>query len=718
MPNAHGQSLAFPHCKDVGIEMPNFPRTMNADDQRTYLYANNIDGKNNQLYRLTGDVGLHQGTLWLEATDASYQRMTREFSAQGHVRVGDVGMEATGNETFYNLDTERGYLLNSDFKLAGNHANGGADSIVMEGPGLLTLHNASYSTCDADDSHWRLHASSIRLNRNTGFGSASSSYLTVYDVPVMFLPYVTFPIDDRRKTGFLAPGWGTSSTDGTTLRIPYYINLAPNYDATLTLVNMSRRGLLADLEARHISENTNSTINASLLQSDNIYGDDRFSTAFWHEGQLNRRWRSKVDVGYVSDADYFADLGNDLSRAATSQVNEEITLNYAYDTTTASATLQGYYTIDDALPKSAQPYWQLPGFTLLTTVPLPTRQFALEIPAEYINFHQENRVSGHRVHVAPMLSMPIEKAAGYITPSITLFQSNYELTNTEGGSAPASQNRTIPAVSLDTGLFFEREFVFGDNAYLHTIEPRLFFVHIPYKAQTDHPVFNTTENTFSFNQLFYVNRFAGPDRIGDTRQVTAAITSRWLDDDDGRILATASLGQIFYDRDRVVNVSNAAPQTTSQSDIAAAFSLLPASWLTITGDFIWSAYTDVIDKGVFQTQLNFGGGRVINAGYRYDRTGILEQEDHSFAWPLGNRWKAVGRWNYSHPDDLPLETMGGLAYDNCCWALRLLHHRFYLSETTDYNESFMVELELKGLGGIGNPIESVVAQSVPGYGGF
>lgn len=713
------QGAQWPHCRiHTIISLPQLPRALNPADAQTYLYSDEVDAQANERYDLKGNVAIQQGQLWLEADNATFWRSTQEVKATGTVRLGDLGMAASGGETFYNLNTKRGYLLNGSFNLFEQHAHGSSPSVVIEGPDLVILHDATYTTCDPDDRHWQLHSSSIRLNRETGFGSASSSYLTVYDVPVMFFPYFSFPISDARKSGFLVPGWGTSSINGTTFRVPYYLNLAPNYDATITGVNMSRRGFMVQTEARYLTANSQGRFTGELLQSDDIYGDDRYYLSLNHSGVLNRRWRERVDLNHVSDNDYFYDFGNALSRAATNQLNEEFTMDYAYGATSASASLQGYYTVDRSIPPAARPYWQLPSFNVATQVPLPSRGLRLDVPAEYVNFYQNDRVSGHRFDFSPTLSAPFERAAGFITPAITLFQTNYELSNNESGAAPASQNRTLPAFALDSGLFFEREFLFGERAFLHTIEPRLFYVNIPYKDQTDIPIFNTSETSFSYGQLFRVNRFAGPDRVGDANQLTVALTSRFLDDDNGATLATVSIGQLFYNRDRVVKIDNSAPETRSQSDIIGEFAFSPIELFTMRGDLLWNSHTDVIDKGTVQTQFNFGQGRVFNAAYRYGREQILEQDDYSFAWPLGPRWKAFGRWNYSHPDDLPLESMGGVAYDSCCWALRILHHRFYRADAEDFNESIMVELELKGLGGIGDPIESLVGTNVPGFTGF
>lgn len=713
------QAEQWPHCRVHSIiSLPTLPRAINPADPQTYLYSDEVDAQANDRYDLTGHVAIQQENLWLEADNATFWRSTQEVQARGAVRLGDLGMAASGGESFYNLNTKRGYLLNGSFNLKDQHGHGESPSVVIEGPGLVTLHDATYSTCDPDDRHWRLHASSIRLDRNTGFGSAASSYLTVYDVPVMFFPYFSFPINDARKSGFLVPGWGNSSVNGATYRIPYYLNLAPNYDATITGVNMSRRGFMVQTQARYLTPMGQGQFTGELLQSDDVYGADRYYTSYSHSGKLNRRWRERVDISHVSDKDYFYDFGNALSRAATNQLNEEFTMDYAYGVTSASASVQGYYTVDRSVPTSERPYFKLPSFNVATSVPLPQRALRLDVPAEYVNFYQEDRISGHRIDFTPTLSAPFERSAGFIIPSLTLFQTNYELSDNKNGEVPASQDRTLPAFSVDSGLFFEREFLFGERAFLHTIEPRLFYVNIPYKDQSDIPVFNTAETSFSFGQLFRVNRFAGPDRVGDANQLTVALSSRFLDDQNGATLASVSLGQLFYNRDRVVQIDNSPADTESQSDIIAEFLVTPIERLTMGGDFVWNSSTDMIDKGTFQAQLNFGQGRIINAAYRYNREQILEQDDYSFAWPLGTRWKAFGRWNYSHPDDLALESMGGLAYDSCCWALRLLHHRFYRADDHDYNESIMVELELKGLGGIGDPIESMVGSNVPGFTGF
>ena len=693
---------------------PEFYDVQTTDSNNAQIRADTVESTLDGGHDLTGNVTMQRGKYWLEADRATYDQIDGQVDATGRVRFGDTLLATSGTSIHFDMDDETGEVKSGSFRMSQTHGRGYAESIIIEGPGRSLLRNSAYTTCDEGQDDWYLNAKSLRINQNTGFASAAFVSLSLEGVPILFLPYVTFPIDDRRKSGFLFPSFGSSGKSGVELELPYYLNLAPNYDATISPRIMTERGLLLDSEFRYLTEKSEGIFGLGYLHNDRVFDDDRHHLQFNHFGQLAPGWTTSAQAEHASDEAYFSDFGSSLSGATDAHLPQNLAVNYIDRESRGRIRLESFQTIDDDIPAIDRPYRRLPQITFQTRRRFFDRNVSADFGSEFVYFDREGRTTGKRVDLAPSLAFPIDQASGFLIPRLTVRHTYYAL---DDGPEPMRDelNRTLPVTSVDAGLFFERDLSFGEQSWLQTLEPRIFYLNVPYDNQDDIPLFDTSQPDFSASQLFRFNRFNGSDRLGDANQLTLAVTSRFLESDSGRERATASIGQIYFLRDREVTIGGAGNADDSRSDIVADVRGWVTELLSARAEFIWNDRSDQIDRGSVRAQYKANKKQIVNASYRFNRNSVLEQTDYSFIWPVARRWHAFARWYYSHENDAPLESLGGVEYRSCCWALRVMHRRFFLADQEDFKESIMLQLELKGLASIGNPIESIMADSVPGF---
>ena len=684
------------------------------DQQRTHLHADQAESIQDKHYHLQGNVQIWRGNQWMEADEAFYQVETEETTLTGDIRLGNLNLSANGQGGIFNFARNQGEIKDAEYFLFEQHGRGDADIVTFESETFTKLKKARYTTCDEDSNDWYIHARYVTLNRETGIGTAAPVYITFYKVPILFSPYLSFPIDDRRKSGFLFPSFGRSSESGTEISAPYYLNLAPNYDATITPKFMSRRGIMLDTQFRYLFAKGEGEIQATYLDYDEVYNAERSLYSLNHRSRFNPHWHGLIDIKYASDEDYLDDFGDSLSTSTETHLQETAELNYIKGHTQASLLLQGYQTLDKTIPEASRPYRRLPQITFSHWAPIWDNRLSTDILGEYVYFDRTDRLTGHRIDLSPSIKLPYHRQAGFFEPKITLRHTEYQL-NYEGKSnTDENLSRTLMRTSIDTGIFLERKLSLFDRKYKQTLEPRLFYTHTPYKDQSEIPVFDTGLSTFSHSFLFQEDRFSGADRVGDTEQVTVSITSRLFDSSNGHEIFKGSIGQIFYLQNRKVGLAGDSLDTSSQSDIVAEATTRLTRHLTGTVEGTWNHKTDEIDKGSARLTYDAGTKRYLRASYFWDRASVAEQTDLAISWPIHSRWQLIGRHLFAHRETRTIEAVAGLEYTSCCWSARLLHRRYQLTEEDNSNESIMLQLELKGLASIGNPIEDIIAESVLG----
>jgi len=694
-------------CPDTpALPMPASSLTAaETDDERVHVYADRVESKLNTSTQFSGNVELRRGGLHLFADEATYNQAENTLDASGHIHLRKNSGETIVTPLLrYELDTERGSAQDAQFALAANAARGEAGRIRFEGRDALTLESVRYTTCPPGQDDWYLRASELTLDKSSETGTAWNASITFMHVPIFYSPYLTFPITDARKTGFLAPHVGQSSNLGFFLGVPYYFNLAPNYDDTLTLRVLQKRGTQALNEFRYLGQSFSGKLNLEYLPSDQSTNTDREALLFRHTQTLSPLWSTSADVQWVSDNGYFIDLGSTIKDAAQTHLPRSLRLDYGGSIWRFSARAFTYQTLDTTIPLADQPYQRLPQLVLTADSPSGPNRLHSALESEWVNFYRQDSITGQRLDLQPSVSLPLRTSYFYFTPKAAYRYTSWRLDNTSTDESP---DRGLPIYSLDSGLAFEREGRIGGQTYAQTFEPRIYYVHIPYKNQDSLPVFDAALPAFSFYNFFRENRFTGADRVGDANQVTAAITSRFLLPGSGVEQARVSFGQVQYFADQQVNLPPGTVTQTTSDLIGEATARLGQPWYVRAG-LQWDNKGQEMRRSSYYLHYRPQADRIVNLGYRYTKD-LERLVDFSTQWPLSSRWTGVASWNFSVPESRTVQAYAGLQYTSCCWAFRTTaRHRLQLDGSVD--NSVLFELELSGFAKMGETEESPLKQ--------
>ena len=712
-----------------GFEIPERPALeaaeSDADPGTIHVSADEADLVEDGVSRFTGNVTVEQDSRQLQSDVIVYDQSEEVIEAEGNVRLWDQGVFLTGPSA--RADIEQDVVTfgpAAEYMLEDEHGHGDAAEIRTQGRERMTASDVSYTTCNPGEADWRITAREVVFDRVESTGTARDMWLEFMGQRVFHLPWISFPLGSQRKSGFLSPTFGTSGSSGVEVTVPYYFNLAPNYDATLTAHTMSDRGVQAQGEFRFLSRTYGiGQIAAEHLPSDSQFDDDRTAFDLVHRHQWSDRWSTDGRFEWVSDDEYLEDFGSSLSQSSRTHLPRRFDANYRGDGWRTRVRFQDFMTLDRSINR---PYARLPQVLVRTNLPQNNHAPNFDTTAELTYFDHESRTTGARMDLQPALTYPMRSAGAFVIPKATLHITGYNLNRTATEAArDDAPSRLLPSFSLDSGLFLERPVSLLGKSLTHTIEPRIYYLLVPYDGQDDLPRFDTSRPTFSFAQLFRENRFSGEDRIGDANQVTVALASRLLDDSGGE-LARAGIGQIHYLRDRRVTLAAGdEPETTNRSDLVGEIEARPSRNWRLRAGLQYDTSADRTEKHVLTARYQPNRRSVINAGYRLVRdinpTKTIEQADLSFAWPLGPDWRTVGRWSFAlnEDSDQTLEAFGGLEYESCCWGFRTVVRRFRSGAGTDgtdnYSTGLFLQLELKGLTNVGNRTEALLTRGIPGY---
>jgi LPS-assembly protein len=692
-----------------------------------------------------GNVVLRRADQFLGADNLDYQSETGRYVAQGAVRYQDSGMRMVADRAEGDQNTDTHNIQNVRYQLISRRGNGGAEHIEMHGS-QGALYGATYSTCPPDDRSWELRAQRIDVDTDAGTGVARNAVLHVGPVPVLYVPWFPFPIDNRRRSGLLSPTIGSSNRNGFDYRQPYYFNLAPNYDLTLEPRLMTSRGLQVGGEFRYLTDTGHGVLDAAFLPNDRLTDRDRQDEIDQGIPPENRRddnrglfrfgavqnlgdtWQARTQLNWISDPRYLEDFNNNLNGATPFEITSDIGVYGHGRYWTAGISADHHQLSDYTLSRSILPYNRMPRAYLDWEQPVG-HLFTAGVEAEAVRFQDPDQAGGSRVDLKPYVSMPLQGASWFLTPTLAWRYTGYQVDDAAAINGNTSPSRALPIASVDTGLYFDRETNWGGESFLQTLEPRLFYLRVPYRNQSDIPLFDTQPLTFSWGQLFRDNRYTGADRQTDANQVTVALTSRLLRQADGREKLSVSLGQIRYlDDSRVVTVpcTSQDQPLNCETPVERGNSawVADSTWnvndrWTIGGSYQWDPKFRREDLASFRTRYLIGDQGVANLAYRYRRN-LLKQVDLSFLYPLSSSWSLVGRYYYSlyrdatHEPKL-LEGIAGIQWDSCCMAVRLVERRYIRNREGDLNNALQLEIEFKGLGSAGPDTEGRLRRAILGY---
>lgn len=729
---------------------------------------------------LTGHVHLLEGNRQLFADKAIIHRKEKEIDSifvEGHVKLTEPGIRVTGSEGEY-LPTQNTQTLEAaQYRLYEQHARGTAKRITVVDREKMSLDEASYTTCNPHQNDWLLRGKKIKLDKKTGRGKAYHTRLYVKDVPVFYFPYVDFPIDDRRQTGFLYPSFGVTNRSGLELGIPYYWNLAPNYDATLTPRVFSKRGVEMQGKFRYLTASSEGVIEGAFLPNDRAYhhfqsesrtnhpsmlnndpriraldkNNNRSALRLQHQTQFNPNWSANLHYQRVHDDNYFMDFGSTIGLADTFHLLQQFSLYHQSSHWKAQARVQQYQTLHPfSGPITENIYRRLPQIEFQNTYDLPLRlEWAMN--GEYSHFLHKNNpftgasfTTGDRFHLRPALSLPLLSAGAYLTPRIQLNFLSYSLhRDPQATYQRHNPSQLIPMLDVNSGLVFERNVQFKQASYIQTLEPRLYYLYVPYRNQSELPNFDTNNPGFSYNQLYWDNRFSGLDRLGDANQLTAGITSRFFQEKTGLEKANVSLGQIFYFKKPRVTSCKANdsfcrqreiphPNRRKSAMVGTVRYLLTQFW-SLSANLEWDTYDKRANKKSASIHYQPNAYSVVNLGYQYLRNNYilstqnaqperLNQIDFSSAYTLNQRWRLLGRWHYDIHKHRSNDIAIGVEQQSCCTAVRLFVSHFLrpYDETSPnprkYTNAIYLQFIFKGLGGVGHTkMDHVLKHAIPNY---
>ncbi|HET9484884.1 MAG TPA: LPS assembly protein LptD [Xanthomonadales bacterium] len=687
---------------------PDLPTGVDRETAPTEFSAASLLVTEKSKYRLEGDVEATRADQRLAADTLFYDETAARIEAVGDVQYQDQTLLMGADKAVSEIDANRTVVEGVRYQLLAARGNGTAERAELVDDETTHLERVMFTTCDPGDADWQLLARSIELDHAKGEGVARGMRLRFKNVTVFALPYATFPINDQRKTGFLYPKIGGASNSGFDFGVPYYINIAPNYDATLVPRIISDRGVMLGGEFRYLEPNHRGEVAFTYLPDDDRNDRDRHSFRIDHASVFSPNFYALVDINEVSDDRYFEDFGDSLAATATSLLPSSAYLLGRGTWWTLAFGADDYEVTDPRLAPGSEPYRRLPRFVADAEYRF-TDYIAAGLESELVRFDKDDAIDGSRVDLFPYVAFPVERSGWYVRPQLGVRYTSYEIDN-----IPDSPTRSTAIASLDAGLFFDRPANLFGRDVRQTLEPRLYYLYVPFEDQTDIPIFDTQEYTFSFAQLFRPNRFSGADRQMDANQVTVALTSRLIDDAAGQELLRASIGQIRYFDEQEVQLPGVPPTDFSRSAWAGELDVRLADDWNVAVSHQYDPEDHETDLSAIRVQRRFGERSVANLAYRFRRD-VLEQLDASAAFPITERLRLVARWNYSLRDHNTLEAFGGIEFESCCYAIRVLGRHYVRNVEGDRNNGIYAELEFKGLGAIGRKTGDFLQRAILGY---
>jgi LPS-assembly protein len=668
---------------------------------------------------MRGHVIVKQGDREIRADQVQYDKNTGDIQSQGSVEYTDPIVHVTGDSGEYSPDGGA-KIQHAEFELRERSARGSADSLQLTPAGVIDLEGVRFTTCPKPDAAWQLKAQSISLDTKDHVGTGHGAEVHFQGVPVMYVPWMSFPLGAERKSGFLFPSIGTASRSGAHVAIPYYWNIAPNADFTFDPIFYSKRGADLGGEARLLTPGEHTELEWNFLPHDDVYGDSRSRVRLENVSDLPGDFRFSVDATNVSDSHYFEDFAQNSEGTSTAFVERRATLSYRDEHWRMDGQAQQYQTIDDTLLPTDRPYARVPSLTVSADYGFgPGQLVRYGFDSEVVNFERSVGETGWRLDLMPSASLDIDGPGYFVRPAIAWRGTHYQLSDVPAGM-PTSLSRTMPIASFDTGLVFEQDPDAAGRKF--TLEPRLLYLYVPYRNQNDLPVFDTAVPDLNLVQLFRTNRYVGADRMSDANQVSVGVTSRLLDAQDGRQYISATLGETYYFQPPRVLLPGETPASSDHSDLVGQLTLSAFKHWNAGIGLQWDPTSSLREREEINVQFRPSGQEVVNLAYRFQRD-LLEQAEVSAAWPLSQHWNVFARGVYSLKDSEAIERFVGFEYAASCWKVRALVRRNVSTRPPEGSTSslgqqdtgFFLQVELTGLASVGSAADTFLIESIRGY---
>jgi len=679
------------------------PITIESDD-------NDFEFDVNGNARICGHVEMRQGDRLIRADCLEYNAATQNAKLTGGVEFSDPTLTVRGNSGTYSPALGADFE-GTQFELPSRGARGSATRMRLDGQSKITLDGVTFTTCPANVESWDLEAKQIELDTQARDGTGHGTKIHFLGVPIIYVPWFTFPIGPQRKSGFLFPQIGGSSRNGAEFELPYYWNIRPNLDFEAQPAYYSKRGLDFAGKLRYLTQRQSGEFDFNYLPNDDLANRDRTRFTLKHVAELPGEWRFRIDATDVSDNDYFEDFERGPEGTSVAFAERLAEATYRDEHLNLRAQVQDFQTIDDELAEEDRPYARTPR--LLASGDWETGRGGIDygFDAEMVNFDRDLGVTGWRLDVAPRAGLDWSGPGYFVRPSAGYRYTQYALQDQAPGTDD-SPTRSLPFATLDAGLVFERSS--GSHGQRRmTLEPRALYLYTPFREQDDLPLFDTGLPDLNLVQLFRTNRYVGADRVNDADQIAVGLTSRLLDANTGAQYLAVSVGQAYYFETPRVVLPTEPPATRDSSDFIAQVSLTAYKNWNIDAGIQWNPEDERSERSLVRLQYRPSGERVVNLAYRTLRDRI-EQVDASAAWPIGQRWNAFARYVYSFFDDKTLDQFAGFEFKACCYKIRAVARRS-VNRDGDTDGSFYVQLELNGLASVGTSADAFLERTIRGY---
>jgi LPS-assembly protein len=686
-----------------------------AADKTVYIEAQQVEGGKNEQMEAHGKVELQQGNQKVFADHVIYKQETSDLTADGSVRMEQANETVSGPNLKMNTNSHIGEMTTPVFELKQNNAHGSASLMRSTGPAYYVFDHATYTTCPAGNDDWLLHMSRLDMDRVSQIGTARNAWVEFEGVPFLYTPWMTFPLDGARHSGVLAPIYANTSIGGAENTIPFYWNIAPNYDLTVSDRNMSKRGTMLLNEFRFLEPSSAGIIHYDEINNDHVTNTSRFHATLMETHSWGNGFRSSINLNRVSDDNYFRDLSVALADVAQTQLVNEGVVTYGAAGLSASVRAQSFQTLQDQLGNVAIPYQRLPQINLGYQKTIVNS--SINMINEYVDFRHPTLAEGQRMVLYPSVTYALLNDPGfYIKPKFGINYTQYDMGNNNTTNIP-NTTRTLPIFSLDSGMTLERDMNLGQHEFVQTLEPRIYYVKIPYQNQDFLPVYDTSQAGLSFPQMFLENRFYGNDRIGDADMVTAGLTSRIFDNEGGIERLNFGLAERYNFTMPQVNLLT--PNPSPKSDILLSIGGKITNTLTLNSLFDYNPNDKYTTSGAINASYKPETGKLLNVGYHFTQNiftpvNDVRQADLSTQWPLIWHWFAVSRLSYSLAQHLLTERLVGLEYNQSCWTLRLVAEKFWYSADLS-STSIFIQLELNDLVAVGTDPLNELKMKIPGY---
>jgi LPS-assembly protein len=709
----------------------------------TFVSGQHITGRSDLETVVEGEAMLRKGDIVIKADRLEYDQPTDLAKAIGHVRVNRAGNVYEGPLLELRVDAFEGFFNEPTYHFLRNAAHGQADRVDFLDDQRAVIHNASYTTCRRLPGpswmpDWILKATSISLDNEEDVGTASGALLSFKGVPLLPVPFITFPLSDKRKSGVLPPTLGLDNVNGTEVSVPYYWNIAPNRDATLTPTLMTKRGVNLGTEFRYLEDNYSGTANVEWMPFDKLRDSSRWGLNINHQTRIKSAWTDNgaalnLSLNRVSDDNYWRDFTHANGSLTQRLLANDATLSWTNGAWASSVRTLKWQTLQDVTAPIVPPYDRLPQLaTRYTRSNLAGMDVTLD--ADYTRFESDstltNQPNAQRAFSLLQASRVFQSPAGYITPKLQLNATNYQFDAPLKNGAMAA-SRVLPTFSLDTGLVFERDTQLFGRALRQTLEPRAFYVNTPYRDQSLLPNYDSGASDFNLSTIYSENAFVGNDRISDSNLLTIGVTSRFLDPVTGAENARIGFAQRLRFQDQNVTLPGGLPAQDRISDMLWGGSINWDPRWSFDGTVQFNPDTQQSVRSTLSARYNPGRYRTLTAAYRYQRDSS-EQLDMGWQWPLNDmwgdpgqnlsagqgqgegRWYSVGRLNYSMNERKLVDSVLGLEYDAGCWLGRIVWERLQTSSVTA-TQRIMFQLEFVGFSRLGvNPLKSL-KDNIPNY---